>query len=107
MDALEFNRALDEVWNMVRSLNQYIDNVKPWEIAKQVGKDAEAEAHLSEVLAHCAGALLQIADLLVPFMPTTAAAIHQTFESGVVKPLETVLFPKRYLHTPDPHAAKQ
>lgn len=107
IEALEFNRALDEVWNMVRSLNQYIDNVKPWEIAKQVGKDAEAEAHLGEVLAHCAGALLQIADLLVPFMPTTAAAIHQTFESGVVKPLETVLFPKRYIHTPDPHAAKQ
>lgn len=104
MDALEFNKAIDEVWTMVRSLNQYIDNVKPWEIAKQVGKDAEAEAHLSEVLAHCAGALVQIGDLLVPFLPDTARAIHQTFESGVVKPLETVLFPKVYIHTADPRA---
>lgn len=107
MDALEFNKAIDEVWTMIRSLNQYIDNVKPWEIAKQVGKDTEAEAHLSEVLAHCAGALVQIGDLLVPFMPATAAAIHATFESGVVKPLETVLFPKKYIHTVDPRAPKQ
>lgn len=107
MENLEFNKAIDEVWNMIRSLNQYIDNVKPWEIAKQVGKDPEAEPHLGEVLAHCAGALLQIGDLLVPFMPAAAQAIHATFESGVVKPLDTVLFPKIYRHTPDPRAPKQ
>lgn len=106
IENLEFNKAIDEVWNMVRSLNQYIDSVKPWEIAKTIGKDAEAEPHLSEVLAHCAGALVQIGDLLVPFLPTTAEAIHATFESGVVKPLDGVLFPKKYIHTPDPHAAK-
>lgn len=106
MDNLEFNRAIDEVWSMVRSLNQYIDNVKPWAIAKEIGKDPEAEPHLSEVLAHCAGALLQIGDLLYPFMPDTAATIHRTFESGVIIPSEGVLFPKRYIHTPDPHAPK-
>ncbi len=106
MERLEFNKALDEVWNMVRSLNQYIDNVKPWVVAKDIGKDAEAEPHLAEILAHCAGALIQIGDLLIPFLPGTAAAIHATFETGVVKQTEGVLFPKRYLHTPDPHAPK-
>ena len=105
MNNLEFNRAFDEVWNMVRSLNQYIDNVKPWVVAKGIGKDTEAESHLSEILAHCAGALVQIGDLLVPFLPDTAAAIHATFESGVVKPSEG-LFPKKYIHTPDPNAPK-
>ncbi len=98
-EKLEFNKALDEVWQMVRSLNKYIDDVKPWEIAKNIGKDTDAESHLAEVLAHCVGNLLQIADLLVPFMPGTAKAIHDTFESGVVKPLDTVLFPKMYQHT--------
>lgn len=106
MEGLEFNKAIDEVWGMVRSLNQYIENVKPWEIAKHVGKDPEAESHLSEVLAFCVGALLQIGDLLVPFLPATAARIHQTFETGVVMQSEGVLFPKRYIHTPDPHAPK-
>jgi methionyl-tRNA synthetase len=106
MEKLEFNKAIDEVWNMIRSLNQYIDNIKPWEIAKNIGKDAEAESHLSEVLAHCAGALVQIADLLVPFLPNAAAKIHDIFESGVVKPAEGTLFPRVYLHTQDPHAPK-
>lgn len=107
MESLEFNKAIDEVWNMVRSLNQYIDNVKPWEIAKGIGKDAEAEPHLAEVLAHCAGALVQIGDLLLPFMPSVAQSIHDIFETGVVRPTETVLFPKKYIHTPDPRAPKQ
>jgi methionyl-tRNA synthetase len=106
MDGLEFNKAVDEVWNMVRSLNQYIDNVKPWEVAKGLGKDPEAEPHLAEILSHCAGALVQIGDLLVPFLPATATRIQEIFESGVVKLPEGVLFPKVYIHTPDPHAPK-
>jgi len=106
MESLEFNKAIDEVWNMVRSLNQYIDNVKPWEVAKGIGKDPEAEPHLSEILAHCAGALIQIGDLLLPFLPNAATRIHEIFESGVVKMPEGVLFPKVYIHTPDPHAPK-
>ncbi len=107
MEKLEFNKAIDEVWNKVRSLNQYIDNVKPWEVAKGLGKDPEAEPHLAEILAHCAGAIVQIGDLLIPFMPGTAAAIHDIYESGVIKQPEGVLFPKKYIHTADPHAAKQ
>ncbi len=101
MEQLQFNRALDEVWNMVRSLNQYIEEVKPWEIAKTREKDTDAEGHLSDVLAHAVGTLLQIADLLLPFLPTTAKAIHASFETGVVVP-QGVLYPKIYNHTPDP-----
>lgn len=106
IEGLEFNKAIDEVWNMVRSLNQYIEHVKPWQVAKEIGKDAEAEPHLAEILSHCAGALVQIADLLVPFLPGTATRIHEIFETGVVTLPETVLFPKIYIHTPDPHAPK-
>lgn len=106
MAALEYNKAIDEVWNMVRALNQYIDTVKPWMVAKEIGKDPEAEAHLNEILAHCAGSLIQIGDLLVPFLPSTAAFIHAVFADGVVHPPEGVLFPKRYIHTIDPNAPK-
>ena len=102
---LEFNKAIDCVWDMIRSLNQYIDQVKPWAIAKERDTNPEAEGHLAEVLAHSVGSLLQIADLLVPFLPTTAAAIHAQFETGVVQPSE-VLFPKKYLHTEDPRLAR-
>jgi methionyl-tRNA synthetase len=106
MESLNFNRAMDEVWLMVRSLNQYLERIKPWEIAKQIGTDSEAEAHLAETLAHCVGTLLQIGDLLVPFLPATAASIHRTFESDVVTVGAEVLFPKIYIHTADPRAPK-
>ena len=106
MESLDFNKAIDEVWLMVRSLNQYIENVKPWEIAKKVGKDPEAAPHLSEVLAYAVGALLQIADLLVPFLPDTSEKIHKIFGTGAIVPLEGVLFPKIYKHTTDPKIAK-
>ena len=106
MRSLEFNRALDEVWVTVRALNQYLENVKPWEIAKKLGKDTEAESHLAEVLGYASGVLLQVADLLTPFMPTTAESIRQIFASGVVPETLTPLFPKRYIHTQDPRAPK-
>ncbi|NTW61385.1 methionine--tRNA ligase, partial [Candidatus Saccharibacteria bacterium] len=105
IENLEFNRAMDEVWLMVKSLNQYIENVKPWEIAKKIGKDADAEGHLTEVMAYAAGALIQIADLLVPFLPGTANKIHETFGTGVVVD-SGVLFPKIYNHTINPNAPK-
>jgi len=84
-----FDRALDLIWDQVRGLNQYIDTQKPWEIAKI--KDTD---HLREVLAYQVSCLLQIADLLEPFLPETAGKIKQIFESGTVKLSETTLFPK-------------
>ena len=106
MKALTFNRALDEVWVMVRSLNQYLEDVKPWEVAKNKDNDPEAEAHLGEILAHAVGTLQQIAALLAPFMPTTADAITHIFKDGVISPFQGVLFPKKYLHTTDPRVPK-
>jgi methionyl-tRNA synthetase len=107
MQHFEFNRALDEVWKTVRALNQYLEQVKPWEIAKHRETDTEAEPHLAEVLAYAAGTLVQVADLLVPFMPQTAATIRNMFETGVVPDTITPLFPKVYLHTADPRAKKE
>ena len=84
-----FDRALDHIWDQVRGLNQYIDEEKPWTIAKEGDKD-----HLREVLAYQSGCLLEIADLLTPFLPDTAAKIKHVFESGTVKMIEGTLFPK-------------
>lgn len=89
LQACRFDRALDEVWEQVRGLNQYIDQEKPWEIAKLKDDD-----HLREVLAYLASNLLEIADLLVPFMPDTATKITGVFTEGIVRPLASNLFPK-------------
>ena len=102
MDSLHFNKAFDDVWGKVRSINAYIEKVKPWEIAAKRGKDADAEDHLGEVLSYATGSLVQIADLITPFLPHTAQVIKNTFESGVIKQPEGVLFPKIYNHTKAP-----
>ncbi len=90
LEQCRFDRALDEVWDQVRGLNQYIEEAKPWEIAK-----AKDEEHLKEVLAYMAGALLEIAGLLAPFMPATSTAIKQIFGSGIIKETPKPLFPKQ------------
>lgn len=85
-----FDRALEEAWDQVRGLNQYIEEQKPWEINKNGDKD-----HLQEVLAYLVSCLLEIATLLQPFMPETALKIRHVFEEGVIQPIEGTLFPRK------------
>jgi methionyl-tRNA synthetase len=89
LEECHFDRALDGVWEQVKGLNQYIEETKPWVVAKE--NDQE---HLREVLAYMAANLLEIAGLLDPFMPDTAAKIRGIFGSGMLKPLDSSLFPK-------------
>ncbi len=89
MADFRFDKAVEQIWEQVRGLNQYIDETKPWEIAKS--KD---ENHLREVLAYMVGCLIEVATLLYPFMPDTAGKIRDIFETGVLKPLDGSLFPK-------------
>lgn len=84
-----FDRALDEIFERVKGVNQYIDEEKPWVIAKEDDPD-----HLREVLALTTASLLEIASMLTPFMPETADKIRKTFGDGFVRPLESSLFPK-------------
>lgn len=81
-----FDQALEHVWQRIQELNKYIEVEKPWDLAKN---DQE---HLREVLVYACSSLLEIADLLVPFLPDTAKKITETFEKGVIKPLEQALF---------------
>jgi methionyl-tRNA synthetase len=89
IESCRFDQALADIWEQVKGLNQYIDEQKPWEIAKGQDKD-----YLRETLAYMCSSLLEIAELLVPFMPQTAEKIKAVFGSGVVKPLPGPLFPK-------------
>ena len=108
MKNFNFNQAIDEVWVHIRSVNQYIDTVKPWEIAKRrTAGDPEAEHHLAEVLDYMCKSILQVADMLAPFMPTTAEKIQAVFKPGILGELEAGgLFPKIYRYTANPRQAQ-
>ncbi len=88
MEQLRFDRALAEIWELVRGLNQYLEEEKPWELAKT------DQAQLAEVLHHAVSDLIQIATLLLPFLPETAGKIAATFAAGRVHPEVGLLFPK-------------
>lgn len=90
LEACRFDRALDKVWDQVRGLNQYIDQEKPWMIAKEGD-----EEHLREVLAYQVSNLLEIAELLEPFLPETAAKMQAIFSEGIIRAGEGTLFPKQ------------
>jgi methionyl-tRNA synthetase len=95
IDDCRFDKALDLIWDQVRGLNQYIDEEKPWMIAKQNDED-----HLRDVLAYQASCLLEIAELLRPFLPETAEKIKDVFAEGIVRPIEGTLFPKQEVFVP-------
>lgn len=94
LEACRFDRALDEVWEQVRGLNQYIDEEKPWVLHKNKDDD-----HLREVLAYQVSCLMQIADLLLPFMPETAKKIQYIFGKGYIQNLDSTLFPRKDIST--------
>lgn len=89
MKDCRFDKALDVVWEQIRSLSRYIDEQKPWEIAKLEDHD-----HLREVLAYMVSCLLEISSLLQPFLPDTAGAIKNIFGEGILRRPENVLFPR-------------
>lgn len=93
-EAYRFDHAIEYVWTLIKGLNQYIEDEKPWQIAKEDDK-----THLQEVLAYIVSSLLQIADLLYPVMPQTSAQIITTFGEGVVKSDAHQLFPKIHNYT--------
>jgi methionyl-tRNA synthetase len=88
MSALRFDKALAEVWLLIRGLNQFLEEEKPWQLAK-TDKD-----HLAEVLHHAVADLIQIATMLMPFTPKTAEKIAATFAGGVARAEVGLLFPK-------------
>src|SRR5690348_4023767 len=71
IDAWDLTGALEEIWKVVRRLNAYVEESKPWELAKD---DARAEA-LDAVLYELADGLRCVAVALAAFVPGTSAVI--------------------------------
>ena len=73
MNAVDFPRALDAVWNIISRTNKYIYETAPWVLAKEDGDKEQ----LAAVMAHLAASLRVVAHLIQPFMMTTSNAIME------------------------------
>jgi methionyl-tRNA synthetase len=78
MDRVELTPALGAIWELVRRINQYVQETEPWKLAKDPGAAAELDSTLYGIAEG-----LRVASVLVyPFMPESAervlAALGQT-----------------------------
>ncbi|MBQ6332085.1 MAG: methionine--tRNA ligase [Clostridia bacterium] len=71
MDELVISDALEEIFNIFRRCNKYIDETAPWVLAK----DPEKADRLAEVLYNLIESISIGANLLRSFMPATAERI--------------------------------
>ncbi len=81
IEKLELGKALEHIWKIIDEDNKFIGEKKPWELVKN--NQAEFEKVMQKLLDD----LSLISELLVPFMPDTAAKIKTALETKKVEPL--------------------
>ncbi|GAB4038084.1 MAG: methionine--tRNA ligase [Rubrivivax sp.] len=68
----EFGKAMREVMALADRVNEYVDQHKPWELAKQAGQDAA----LHDVCSVCIEAFRVLTIYLKPVLPALAAQVE-------------------------------
>ena len=84
LEEYRFPDSLAFVWQKITDLDRYINDEKPWELAKTNTQ------RLVSVLAHCVDQIQEIGILLDPFMPETSEKILEQFKGPKIiaqKPL--------------------
>jgi methionyl-tRNA synthetase len=71
LDAVDLSGALDSIWQLVRRLNQYLQDEQPWKLAKD---EAQAD-RVQSILYGVAEGLRVVSLLLHPFMPDKTATV--------------------------------
>ena len=71
LDEWDLSGALEAIWDVVRSLNRYVEERAPWQLAK----DDERREELDRTLYDLADGLRAVAVALSSFLPDTAGRI--------------------------------
>jgi methionyl-tRNA synthetase len=71
LDGFDLTGALELIWESVRGLNRHVEQMRPWDLAK----DPATEGELDQVLYDLADGLRIVAIALSAFMPATSARI--------------------------------
>ena len=71
-EAREFSKAVREIMALTDAANQYVDSVKPWELAKQPDRESELHAACSNAL----NLFRLLTALLKPILPVLAGKVE-------------------------------
>lgn len=74
MEHFQFSVALEEIWNLIRRSNKYVDETTPWILAK----DEEKRKRLDTVLYNLAESLRIVSVLISPFLAKTSEEIRKS-----------------------------
>ncbi len=75
-----FSYALESIWELINMANKYIEDTKPWNLAKE-NKTSE----LAEFILALIEVIRKVEHAIAPFMPDTADAISAQFQKDAVK----------------------
>jgi methionyl-tRNA synthetase len=78
LDRAELTQALEAIWSRVRRLNRYVEESKPWELAK----DESQSERLDQVLYNLAEGVRVLALLLHAYMPETSGRLLEALAEG-------------------------
>ena len=68
----EFHQALNRIWELIHGVDKYIDENKPWRLAKE-----EKQKELDWIIYGLLDGVKDLAWLVLPFLPETAVKIGQ------------------------------
>lgn len=88
IENFQFDQAMKRIWERVAIVDSFIAENKPWALAKE-GKIKDVE----KILKRCVDDTLEIAELLLPFLPATAQKIKEIFQAENIKKAEPI-FPR-------------
>lgn len=88
MFEVDFSSALIEIWLLVNSANKYIEETKPWQLAKE-----KKNKELEEFLFILIEVLRKVADEISCFMPQTASKIKEQIKEDRIKKTSPI-FPR-------------
>ncbi len=80
MSSLKFNIALDKIWEIINMANKYIEDTKPWNLAKE-SKTDELKAFIYLLVT----VIREVAKNIEPFMPQTADSIREQVGTDKIK----------------------
>jgi methionyl-tRNA synthetase len=80
MSNLDFNLALEKIWELINMANKYIEDKKPWNLDKEKKID-ELKAFIRLLVE----VIREVAKSLSPFMPQTAELIIQQLGKDKIK----------------------
>jgi methionyl-tRNA synthetase len=71
LDEFDLTGALDSIWQLVRTLNRYVEDAAPWQLAKDEARSSD----LDRVLYNLADGLCAIAIVVHAYLPDTSEQI--------------------------------